>query len=135
VPLVVVCRSASDDSPVTYDDLGDVLATLSLARPGADGRYTWHEVGTTVAVRLRVDGTEDEPVVATGPYTSFEWLSSDLLAVATEGALFFIRRDLVEHVLDVDLPEQPGHRTVHIELVNGLSIDVTAEYEHASPSP
>jgi DNA-binding IclR family transcriptional regulator len=55
-----------------------------------------------------------------------------MAAQATQRSEFreALRREQVGEVLDVNLPEQPHARTLSIELVPELTLDVTFEYEN-----
>src|SRR5215208_4855043 len=121
---------------VAYDDLLNALSDLTSLRPGPDGLYTWHPVSlsATITSSKHSEDTAHVVVQATADEShSFQWRTTDHLVIELDGAQFHVVRDQVGEVLYVDLPEQPHTRTVSIEYIAELRLDITAEYEHREP--
>src|SRR5687767_1013245 len=120
---------------VSYDKLDDLLSELGEDHEGADG-IRWRPMRDTVTLTSskHAEGNSRVFVEADLDDYSWSWRSSELFVVETADTDFLVPRDQVGEILNVNLPEQPYARTVSIELVPDLTLDVTFEYVDDDPA-
>jgi hypothetical protein len=98
------------DYRVPYDELHDKLSELDGTNPGPDGRWTLRPVRRilTLTSSKHVDGNQ-HVVAQAEDWDDFEmsWPSQDLFRLRVGDTTFYLPRDQVGEVLDVNLPEQP----------------------------
>jgi hypothetical protein len=121
---------------VTYDDLADAVASMLSLSPGPDGRYTWQPKTLSATLTGRKHIADAAYVIADSDVTlgdgGWEIMSADpdLVTITLDSTTFHLPRN---QVADVNQSQQDMTRTVSVELVSELTLDVSVEYRLDDP--